>query len=293
MAHLRPWNASRFVAPPEYAPMDPEKYGGNAYGEKIWMTGSASDAVSKLLGPDANNCGSDSGGGGGCGQCFLVKNPDADKNWTAVVMKKKRGNPWDIGCGDGRFHLNIAVPGFDNHEFDSQNVCGKPGTSLSKHQSALCGGAAPRDCDCSGLPEHNDAQKRMKAGCELFKAWGWRSGTPKLKWQTVPCPSGFVDQVQLGVAFGPEGPLSVIDQFSTINGPTIEPPNGPPVDVQMPNRWAALMNLESVKLGAVGLAVFIPGLAVLLFQRQQRLEKRIRSLENEVNTDTEALIGAE
>jgi len=61
----------------------------------------------------------------------------------------------------------------------------------------------------------------------------------------------------------------------------------------MPNRWAALMNLESVKLGAVGLAVFIPGLAVLLFQRQQRLEKRIRSLENEVNTDTEALIGAE
>jgi len=98
----------------------------------------------------------------------LVKNPDADKNWTAVVMKKKRCNPWDIGCGDGRFHLNIAVPGFDNHEFDSQNVCGKPGTSLSKHQSALCGGAAPRDCDCSGLPEHNDAQKRMKAGCELF-----------------------------------------------------------------------------------------------------------------------------
>lgn len=167
---------------------------------------------------------------------------------------------------------------------------------MTKHQSALCGGAAPRDCDCSGLPERNDARRRLKAGCELFKAWGWRSGTPTLKWQAVPCPAGFVEQVQLGVAFGPEGPLSVIDEFP-VNGPTIEPPNGPtsgpPVDVTAPNRWVALMNLQSVKLAAVGVSVLIPGLAVLLFQRQQRLEKRLQSLENDQNTDTEALIGGE
>ena len=296
MAHLRPWNASRFVSPPEYAPMDPEKYGGDAYGEKIWMTGAVSDAVSRLLGPDANNCGSDSGGGGGCGQCMLIQNPDADKNWTAVVMKKKRCNPWDTGCGDGRFHLDIAVPGFDRHEFGMQNVCGKRGTSLSKHQSSFCAGSAPRNCDCGGLPESNAAQRRLKAGCELFKAWGWRSGTPKLKWQAIPCPSGFIEQVQLGAAFGPEGPISVIDEFSagpTIdpNLPTIEPTSGPPV--QTPSKWAALMNLQSVQLAAVGVALIIPGLLVLLFVRQQRLEKRIRHLEHEQNPDTEALLGAE
>jgi len=279
LAHLRPWNASRFVSPPEYAPMDPEKYGGNAYGEKIWMTGAVSDAVSRLLGPDANHCGSDSGGGGGCGQCMLIQNADADKNWTAVVMKKKRCNPWDTGCGDGGFHLDIAVPGFDRHEFGSQNVCGKRGTSLSKQQSSLCAGAAPRNCDCSGLPERNAAQRRLKAGCELFKAWGWRSGTPKLKWQTVPCPSGFVEQVQLGAAFGPEGPISVIDEFST--GPTV------------PNQWTALMSLDSVRLTAVSVALIIPGLAVLMFRRQQRVQKRIRCPEHEQNPDTEALIGAE
>jgi hypothetical protein len=42
--------------------MDPEKFGGSIYGEKIWMTGATSDAVGAILGPDANNCGSDNGG---------------------------------------------------------------------------------------------------------------------------------------------------------------------------------------------------------------------------------------
>jgi len=296
VAHLQPWNASRFVAAPEYAPMDPEEYGGNAYGEKIWMTGAVSDAVSRLLGPDANNCGSDSGGGGGCGQCMLIHNPDADKNWTAVVMKKKRCDPWDTNCGDGRSHLDVAVPGFDRHEFTGQNVCGKHGTSLSKHQASSCAGAAPRNCDCSGLPERTKAQKRLKAGCEIFKAWGWLSGTPKLKWQTVPCPSGFIKEVQFGKAFGPAGPISVIDEFTTDPniGPIVPTPTpAPPVNVRPPNNWAALINSKTVQLAAIGAAFIIPGLAVLLlFHRQQRLEKRIRRLEHEENPDTEALLGA-
>jgi len=305
-AHLQPWDASRFVSPPEYAPMDPEKFGGNAYGEKIWMTGAVSDAVSSLLGPDTNNCGSDSGGGGGCGQCMLIHNPDADKNWTAVVMKKKRCNPWDAGCGEGRFHLDVAVPGFDRHEFGTQNHCGKRGTSLSKHQSSICAGSTPRNCDCSGLPESTPAQRLLKDGCKLFKAWGWRSGAPELKWQTVPCPSGFIEQVQFGKAFGPSGPISIIDEWSTgptiePTGPTIEPvgptagpTNVPPVNVQKPKKWARFINLQSVRLASLGAALIIPGIAVLLlFQRQRRLEKRIQTLEDGQHPDTEALLGNE
>jgi len=70
--------------------------------------------------------------------------------------------------------------------------------------------------------------------------------------------------------------------------------------VRMPNQWAALMNVQSVRLAAVGVAplapLIIPGLAVLLwFQRRQRLKKQMQRLEHVMQTDpdTKALIGAE
>jgi len=91
--------------------------------------------------------------------------------------------------------------------------------------------------------------------------------------------SGFVEKVQLGAAFGPEGPISVIDEFST--SPTV------------PNQWTALMSLDSVRLTAVSVALIIPGLVVLMFRRQQGVQKHIRCREHEQNPDTEALIGVE
>jgi len=90
--------------------------------------------------------------------------------------------------------------------------------------------------------------------------------------------SGIVEKVQLGAAFGPEGPITVIDEFST--SPTV------------PNQWTALMSLNSVRLTAVSAALIIPGLAVLMFRRQRRVQKHIRCLEHEQNPNTEALIGA-
>ena len=69
-ATLQPWDPSKYRYAPEYAPMDPT----NAlYGEKIWMTGAASNALSSLLGSDDGCCGQD-GGRGGCGKCLLVTN---------------------------------------------------------------------------------------------------------------------------------------------------------------------------------------------------------------------------
>lgn len=208
--HLQPWDISKYVAPPEYAPMDPENYGGSEYGERLWMTGAVSDSLSSWLGPDANNCGSDNGGGGGCGRCLLIRNLGAEnKDWTAVVMKKKRCNPWDPGCGDGQFHLDLAVPGFDRPESGASNVCGARGTALSRQQSSVCGGGPPYSCNCSNLPMHTSAQQRMKAGCEIFRAWGWQSRNPMLEWHSVPCPWKFIEQVQLGSSFGPQGPVTV------------------------------------------------------------------------------------
>jgi len=207
---LQPWDKSKYVSPPEYAPMDPEKYGGSLYGEKIWMTGATSDAVSDILGPDANNCGSDNGGGGGCGQCLLVKNYQSNnKDWTVLIMKKNRCPPWSHGCGGGQFHMDFAVPGFDHLQYSTANICGNPGTTLSKQQSSICGGVKPADCNCGQIPTHTAALRRMREGCERFKQWGWWSGTPTLDWRPVPCPKKFVEQVQVGAAFGPRGPITV------------------------------------------------------------------------------------
>jgi len=218
----------------------------------LWMIGAVSDALSKLLGPDANNCGSDTGGGGGCGRCMLIKNRDADKDWTAVVMKKKRCHPWNPECGDGNFHLNVAVPGFDRLELGAANICGKTGTTLSKEQSSFCGGKEPRNCNCSMIPANTDAQRRMKAGCELFHAWGWRSNSPPLEWRTVECPSKFVEQVRLGVAFGPQGPTTI--SFDEVEGTS--------TTVRRQHAGNDQSGVQSLLLDSQRLMLFVVGAAV-------------------------------
>lgn len=55
---LQPWDQSKYRYAGTYAPVDPVNYGGPLYGEKMWMTGAASDALSSLLGPDDGCCGS-------------------------------------------------------------------------------------------------------------------------------------------------------------------------------------------------------------------------------------------
>jgi len=219
--HLQPWHEARFVAPPEYAPMDPGLFGGSVYGEKIWMLGAVSDALSSMLGPDINNCGIDNGGGGGCGQCILIKNSAAtNHDWTAVIMKKNRCHSGYGGCGDGEIHVDVAVPGFSSPLRSYGNVCGNPGTTLSKQQSDVCGGVGPQLCNCSLIPAHTAALRRMRQGCELFKSWGWQTITPALEWRPIRCPDKFVEQAQMGAAFGPKGPTTVtFFEGGTTDGP--------------------------------------------------------------------------
>jgi len=275
--HLQPWDASKYVSPPEYAPMNPEAHGGSKYGEKLWMTGAVSDAVSKLLGPDANNCGSDTGGGGGCGKCMLIKNRDADKDWTAVVMKKKRCNPWNTGCGDGKFHLNVAVPGFDHVEMSAVNMCGKAGSTLSREQSSSCGGKEPRSCNCSVIPANSRAQRQMRTGCELFQAWGWNNNNPALEWRTVECPSKFIEQVQLGAAFGLRGPITIT--FDEVEASSTAKPAQPAVDASSTTKPVQpagseksgsqphLLDMHWLMLPSVGAAVASPLLLLLVATR--------------------------
>jgi hypothetical protein len=122
---LQPWDFSKYRYSTNYAPMDPHEYGGpSSEGEKLWMTGAASDALSNLMGPSHSCCGTDKGLGG-CGQCVLVTNPTAvNSDWKAIVMKKNRCPPHSSGCGNGNVHLDLAVPGYDNLQFSTANICG-------------------------------------------------------------------------------------------------------------------------------------------------------------------------
>ena len=122
---LQPFVPRNYRYSAQYAPLDPGDYGGSAYGERLWMTGAASDSLSTLLGADDGCCGTDPDGGGGCGKCVLVRNPGAvNADWSAVVMKKNRCPPWSSGCEAGNVNLDVAVPGFDNLQFSTANICG-------------------------------------------------------------------------------------------------------------------------------------------------------------------------
>jgi len=193
-----------YVYAPQYAPVNPADYGGAQYGEQLWITGAASDALSDLMGPDDECCGYDSSYSGGCGKCVLVRNPSAvNADWTAVVMKKNRCPPWTNGCESGNVHLDLAIPGYDNLQWSTANICGSSSaTYLTQDQSTVCGSwwdsasSTINGCDCSSMPSSTDEEKIIKRGCELFSAWGWTSGDPSLDYQIVDCPTNFVSMIK-------------------------------------------------------------------------------------------------
>mmetsp|Transcript_68151 Transcript_68151/g.131642 ORF Transcript_68151/g.131642 Transcript_68151/m.131642 type:complete len:443 (+) Transcript_68151:116-1444(+) len=207
---LQPWMETRYISPPGYGPQDPMDFGGPLYGEKMWLTGAASDALSQLMGDDDGCCGGDpnDGGVGGCGKCVLVQNPlSLHPDWTAIVMKKNRCPPWSHGCGAGQPHFDIAAPGFDNLQYSTANVCGsRPKTGFdSKQQSAVLGSWYTKCQDtakCAYLC--NQLPPAFQKGCKLFASWGWKRGDPStVKYRAVTCPPEF--QRHVGAQFGPKG----------------------------------------------------------------------------------------
>ena len=186
-ATLSPWDESLYVSPPGYGPLDPTAHGGSSgEGEKLWMTGAASDALASLLGEDDTCCGTDTESTG-CGKCVLVQNPNAvQSSWTAIVMKKNRCPPWSSGCETPKLHLDLAVPGYDNFEYSTANVCGnrsrtgswEPQLADARHEthaSYTLGDWYMRHestdaavSECATLPDD------FRSGCELFSTWGWR-----------------------------------------------------------------------------------------------------------------------
>jgi len=205
-ATLQPWDKSKYISPPGYGPQDPSDFGGAMYGEKMWLTGAASDALSKLMGPDDGCCGQD-GGRGGCGKCALIQVPNSiHPDWTAVIMKKNRCPPWSAGCGANEPHFDVAVPGFDDLRYSTANICGNPGTGfINKQQSEVvahwyrkCSNVADCAYLCDGL------EPWFRKGCKLFASWGWKKGDPSgVKYRSVPCPPAFVNHVS--AQFGPKG----------------------------------------------------------------------------------------
>jgi len=208
---LQPWNLNKYVSPPGYGPQDPADFpGGALYGEAMWLTGAASDTLSHLLGDDDGCCGEDSNSGvGGCGKCLLVRNPDSlHPERTAVVMKKNRCPPWSYGCGANEPHFDVAVPGFDNLQYSTANVCGeRPGTGFdNKNQSASFGSWWQEGCsntaECVRLCDLIPVQ--FQKGCKLFASWGWKRGDPsRVAYQVVECPQAFSEHV--GQQFGRDG----------------------------------------------------------------------------------------
>jgi len=231
---LQPWDKSKYVSSPGYGPQNPADFGGSVYGEKMWLTGAASDALSQLAGPDDGCCGTDRDGGGGCGKCLLVQNPDAlHADWTAIVMKKNRCPPWSAGCGSSTPHFDVAAPGFDNLKYSTANICGQPGTGFNDQKQSESVGNWWSECqntaECMQLCDKLPAS--FVAGCKLFASWGWKRGDPpSVKFRAVPCPPAFVKHV--GSVFGPKGPLSKSTQPSGPKDtpspdPSLSPPDQP------------------------------------------------------------------
>ena len=126
------------------------------------MTGAANDQLAQMMGGDD-----------GCGKCLWVHNPSTvNSDWSAVVMKKNRCPPDSNGYGWGSNHFDLAVPGYDNLQYSTANVCGSgtpDKTYMSAAQSSVCGKlyhqGSSTICDCSSLPGGD-----LKDGCELFSA---------------------------------------------------------------------------------------------------------------------------
>mmetsp|Transcript_20201 Transcript_20201/g.47120 ORF Transcript_20201/g.47120 Transcript_20201/m.47120 type:complete len:624 (-) Transcript_20201:34-1905(-) len=202
---LQPWNAERYVTPPGYAPLDPRDFGGAMYGEKMWLVGSASDALSTALGADSACCGKDPKGVGGCGKCILIEVPSAiQKTWRALVMKKHRCPPDVAMCAGDKLGMTLAVPGFDG---STENVCSsRPGTGFAnKSQSQVlskwqvnCSSTLECLNQCASLPAS------FVQGCRRFAKWGWTDRHPsKVSYKVVGCPQAF--ERHIGSLFGGNG----------------------------------------------------------------------------------------
>jgi len=256
---LQPWDAQKYVYAPQYAPADPDDYGGAIYGEKLWLTGAASDTLSQKMGPDLEYCGSSTEGSGGCGQCLIVRNPYAiNPNVTAIVMKKNRCPPESPGCHLD--HMDFAVPGFDVLGVSLSNVCGashKDDTHIDQKQSAICGKTPAHSCDCSGIPDNTPERKMLRKGCELFRDWGWHHGAPLLNYQPVPCPPKFVERVRIDRAFDKNGVMSL----SSAAIPVVEVP-------AYPGRF-----LVPVATAATSILMLL-GMGVLAFRCQRRQQQQ-------------------
>jgi hypothetical protein len=109
-------------------------------------------------------------------------------------------------------HMDIAAPGFDNLQYSTANICGKSGTGLTKDQviinflkkSGVCGNwytAFPSTTQCYNKCATLPAQ--LRAGCQLFSLWGWKTGNPTLTYQLVTCPPKFVSYIK--TLFGSSG----------------------------------------------------------------------------------------
>jgi hypothetical protein len=130
-------------------------------------------------------------------------------DWTAVIMKKNRCPPWTNGCGDGKAHIDVAVPGYDNLQYSTANVCGiREGTGFASQGESdalgdwynTCSNTADCAYLCDSLPE------QFQKGCRLFSSWGWTRGDPDaVKWKVVDCPAAFQEHV--GGQFGAGGVL--------------------------------------------------------------------------------------
>jgi hypothetical protein len=200
-----------YVAAPGYAPQDPELHGGSVYGEKIWLTGAASDTLAELLGESDACCGLDYSSPG-CGKCLLVQDPDAvNSDWTAVVMKKSRCPPESKGCEPGNAHFDLAVPGFDYLDESTANVCAdRKGTLFTgKLESGALGDWPTRSTYANGTcvggcsladPIHMDRcdwlPPEFAKGCRLFAEWGWTQSPMNVRYRRVECPENFVKWVK-------------------------------------------------------------------------------------------------
>jgi len=233
-ATLQPWNLNKYISPPGYGPQDPMDFGGPLYGEKMWLTGAASDALSQLMGDDDGCCGGDpnDGGVGGCGKCLLVQNPiSMHPDWTAVVMKKNRCPPSSHGCDAGKPHLDIAAPGYDNLQYSTANICGgRPGTGFDSKQQSATLGSWYNQCTDTAMCAHlcDQLPVAFRKGCRLFSSWGWKRGDPgTVKYRAVPCPPEF--QKHVGAQFGADGAVP-----APVPTPPVVTPRPTPLPMTLP-----------------------------------------------------------
>jgi len=181
--------------------------------------------------------------------------------------------------------MDFAVPGFDNLQYSTANVCGsRPGTGLSKDQSGICAHGPPHTCNCHGIPGH---LPKMKKGCELFKAWGWHTGTPHLDWRPVPCPKGFVKKIQ--AAFTKDGPPArLYDDSIPRNVTRAAAPTGGSAATQLRGALARAQTAQRLlALASLGLLAMLARASVSWLRRGRSHAASSLAAEKEVLTRTE------